>query len=189
MYKKTNVGFVPIRIKLLRFIWVLVYYTLFRPFPTKIFWPLRWLILRLFGAKVSYKSLVYSSAKIWAPWNLRMEEGCCLGPHVICYNQALVILKEYATISQYACLCTAGHNVSEVNNAKTSLITAPIMIEKKAWIAMKAYIGMGVNIGEHSVVGATASVYKDVESFSVVGGNPAKLIKYVNREKCNETSK
>ena len=126
--------------------------------------------------------MVYESTEIWFPRNLKMEKGSCLGPHVICYNQALVILKENATVSQYACLCTAGHEISDVNNAKTSLITAPITIEKDAWVAMKAYIGMGVNIGERSIVGATASVYKDVEAFSVVGGNPANLIKYVNRQ-------
>lgn len=36
---------------------------------------------------------------------------------------------------------------------------------------------MGVTIGQGAVVGATASVYKDVESWTVVGGNPAKFIK------------
>ena len=36
---------------------------------------------------------------------------------------------------------------------------------------------MGVNIGNGVVVGATASVYKSVEPWSVVGGNPAKFIK------------
>ena len=36
---------------------------------------------------------------------------------------------------------------------------------------------MGVTIGQGAVVGATASVYKNVESWTVVGGNPAKVIK------------
>ena len=35
----------------------------------------------------------------------------------------------------------------------------------------------GVEIGEGAVVGATASVYKSVEPWSVVGGNPCKIIK------------
>lgn len=38
-------------------------------------------------------------------------------------------------------------------------------------------IGMGVKIGEGAVVGATASVYKSVEPWTVVGGNPAKVVK------------
>lgn len=36
---------------------------------------------------------------------------------------------------------------------------------------------MGVGLGEGAVVGATASVYKSVEPWNVVGGNPAKVIK------------
>ena len=36
---------------------------------------------------------------------------------------------------------------------------------------------MGVTIGQGAVVGATASVYKNVESWTVVGGNPARVIK------------
>ena len=36
---------------------------------------------------------------------------------------------------------------------------------------------MGVTIGQGAVVGATASVYKNVESLTVVGGNPARVIK------------
>ena len=43
---------------------------------------------------------------------------------------------------------------------------------------------MGVEIGENAVVGATASVYKNVEPWTVVGGNPAKVIK--KRELKNE---
>ena len=40
-----------------------------------------------------------------------------------------------------------------------------------------AFIGMGVTVGEGAVVGARASVFKDVTSWTVVGGNPAKYIK------------
>ena len=36
---------------------------------------------------------------------------------------------------------------------------------------------MGVEIGEEAIVGATASVFKDVEPWTIVGGNPAKIIK------------
>lgn len=54
---------------------------------------------------------------------------------------------------------------------------APITLHKASWIGTRAFISMGVEIGENAVVGATASVYKDVEPWTVVGGNPAKFIK------------
>ena len=52
-----------------------------------------------------------------------------------------------------------------------------ITIDDYAWIAAKAFVAPGVHIGTYAVVGATASVYKEVEPWTVVGGNPAKFIK------------
>lgn len=168
---------VTLGIKVRRAVWNTVCLLLFRPFPTQLFWPWRRLLLRVFGAKIAASAEVYSSVRIWAPWNLRMESGSCLGPEVICYNQDMVWLKKDAIVSQYAYLCTAGHETTTMNNAATGLITAGITLEEGAWIGTRAFIGMGVVVGRNAIVGATASVYKDVDDNTVVGGNPAKVIK------------
>lgn len=172
-----NIEKVKISVKILRAIWNVTCFLLFRPFPTKLFWWWRWLLLRAFGAKIHFGAHVYSSVKIWAPWNLKMEKGSCLGPHVICYNQALVTLNENAIVSQYAYLCSAGHSANRLISASFGLIVSTITIDKNAWVGTRAYINMGVEIGEGAVVGATASVFKDVEPWTVVGGNPARIIK------------
>lgn len=172
-----TIGRVSRGIKLQRALWNVTCFLLFRPFPTKLFWWWRWLLLRFFGAKVSFYAHVYSSVRIWAPWNLKMEKRSCLGPHVICYNQAMVTLEKHAIVSQYAYLCTAGHEIDMPNTASSGLIVAPITIDKNAWIGTRVFINMGVEIGEGAIVGATASVFKDVEPWMVVGGNPAKIIK------------
>ena len=57
------------------------------------------------------------------------------------------------------------------------LITASITIHSFAWVAADAFVGMGVTIGEGAVVGARAVVFKDVEPWTIVGGNPAKDLK------------
>lgn len=179
MQKKCrDIGTVSLNIKVRRAFWNVVCALLFRPFPTKLFWWWRWSLLRLFGADVSSHAMVYSSVRIWAPWNLKMAAGSCLGPHVICYNQAMVTLAEHATVSQYSYLCTAGHRTDELNSAATGLIIAPITICKGAWVGTRVYVNMGVEVGENSIVGATASVYKNVEPRVIVGGNPAKVIKH-----------
>ena len=51
------------------------------------------------------------------------------------------------------------------------------MIADRAWVAAEAFIGPGVTVGEGAVVGARAAVFKDVEAWTVVGGNPARFIK------------
>jgi putative colanic acid biosynthesis acetyltransferase WcaF len=45
------------------------------------------------------------------------------------------------------------------------------------WVAADAFIGPGVIIGQGAVVGARSAVFKNVERWTVVGGNPAKFIK------------
>jgi len=58
----------------------------------------------------------------------------------------------------------------------------PVCIGKNVWIGDKATILPGVTIGECSVIAANAVVCKDVPCFSVVGGNPAKVLKRYNDE-------
>lgn len=159
--------------------WNVVRFFLFRPLGTKAFRPWRIFLLRLFGAEIDGSAEVYASAEIWAPWQLTMQAGSCLGPHTIIYNQARVTLGRDVTVSQYAYLCTAGHEIDVVNNAQTGLLVAPITIAEKAWIGTRAFVGMGVEVGASAVVGACACVFKDVQPCTVVGGNPAQVIKVV----------
>ena len=177
MEKVIEVGRVSLKNKITRMIWYIVRFILFRPFGTKLFNPWRILILKIFGAHIQWDSGVYSSVKVWAPWNLYMGHNAWLGPDVICYNAAPVIIENDVTVSQYSYLCTAGHRTDILNNKGDGLIVSPITLKKGTWIGTRAYIGMGITVGEFSIVGATASVYKDVEPWTVVGGNPAKPIK------------
>ncbi len=162
----------PHRLKQLA--WRLVNATLFRMFPGTPLRVLRNLLLRAFGADIPLESLVYPSCRIWAPWNLKVGRNSCIGSGVRLYNKDKITIGDNVVISQNAFLCTASHDISSPRHA---LITAPIVIRDLAWVASDAYIGMGVTIGEGAVVGATASVYKDIEPWTVVGGNPAKFLK------------
>jgi len=56
-------------------------------------------------------------------------------------------------------------------------VTAPITIERGAYVFADAFIGMGVTIGEGAVVGARAVVVRDVRPYMVVAGNPAREIR------------
>lgn len=53
-----------------------------------------------------------------------------------------------------------------------------VVIEDDVWIGAYAFIMPGITIGRGSVIGAGAVVTKDVKPFSIVGGVPAKHIKY-----------
>jgi putative colanic acid biosynthesis acetyltransferase WcaF len=135
---------------------------------------LRNFILRLFGARLPLHVMVYPNTRIYAPWNLVMKPHSCIGPRAYIYNRALVTLGESSVVSQDATICTAGHDITDVHHA---LVLKPVVIADKAWVAAEAYVNMGVTVGEGAVVGARAAVFKDVEPWTVVGGNPARFIK------------
>lgn len=103
-----------------------------------------------------------------------MGEGSCLGDQVQCYSVDRVTLEPHATVSQFSFLCTAGHDYRVKG---MPLVTAPITIGRGTWVAADAFIGPGVTVGERAVVGARASVFRDVEPWTVVGGNPAHVIR------------
>jgi putative colanic acid biosynthesis acetyltransferase WcaF len=103
-----------------------------------------------------------------------MGEFSILGDYVNCYCVGLVDIGSHAVVSQYSFLCTATHDYEK---AEFPLVVAPIRIGGKSWIAADAFIGPGVSIGEGAVVGSRSNVFKDVEPWQVVGGDPARVLK------------
>ena len=131
-------------------------------------------LLRLFGARVGSHCLFYRTAKIFAPWNLIAGDAVCLGPRAEIYNKGRIQLGSGIVVSQDAYLCTASHDISD---PRMGLVVKSIIVGDDVWIAAKASILPGVTIGEGSVVGACAVVAKDVAAWSVVVGNPARIVK------------
>jgi maltose O-acetyltransferase len=52
----------------------------------------------------------------------------------------------------------------------------PVVIGDDVWIGTRSIILRGIRVGNHSIVAAGSVVTKDVEDWSIVGGNPAKVI-------------
>jgi len=74
-----------------------------------------------------------------------------------------------------------SHSVFPENDRKmTRDDVAPITIEDHVWIGMRSMIFKGVTIGQGAVVAAGSIVTKDVPPRTLVGGNPARVIKTLN---------
>lgn len=159
--------------RIARAIWQFVWLLFFRTAPIPLHaW--RRFLLRLFGAKIGKGAHPYPSARIWAPWNLTMGDYSCLANYVDCYCVDRIELGKYAIVSQYSFLCTASHDYS---SSYFPLITAPIKIGERVWIAADVFVGPGVTIGSGAVIGARSSVFRDVSPWIVAAGSPAKPIK------------
>ena len=159
--------------RILRVIWNGCYVILFKYSPRP-FHSYRSFLLRLFGAKIGKNVHIYPKVKIWAPWNLFIEDEVGVADGVDLYSQGKIILEYRSIISQRSYLCTGTH---DFNLKGHPLYTKDIIVKKYAWIAAEAFIGPGVTVGDGAVVGARSAVFKNVNAWNVVGGNPAKFIK------------
>ncbi len=147
---------------------------LFRPFVSRLFKKWRVLVLKCFGAKIEWSSHIYASVKIWAPWNLEIGTNSSLGSKVDCYNQGRITIGANTVISQKTYLCASTHDYTKKD---FPLILKPITIGNGVWVAADAFIGPGVRIEDNAVIAARSVVSKKVEKNTIIGGNPAKVIK------------
>jgi len=76
-------------------------------------------------------------------------------------------------------LITAGHPLDSLQR-RAATIGRPIVIERNVWIAAGATVIGGVRIGENSVVAAGSVVTSDVPPNTLVGGNPARVIRSID---------
>lgn len=82
--------------------------------------------------------------------------------------------------------CLIGHNVvfATLNHfiepsERASLQPAPIVLGKKVWVGSSSTILQGVTIGDNAIIAAGSVVTKDVPANAIVGGVPARLIRYI----------
>jgi putative colanic acid biosynthesis acetyltransferase WcaF len=156
-----------------RLLWRIAWLLLFRVSPAPLHgW--RRLLLRCFGSRIGRGVHVNRSARVWAPWNLRIGDYSTLGPRVEVYNVAPVTIGEHAIVSQYAYLCAATHDYTD---SRRPLIAEPITVGSGVWICADVFVGPGVTVGDMAVVGARSVVIKDQPEWMVCAGNPCRPIK------------
>lgn len=101
-----------------------------------------------------------------------------------CYIQGLgkIYIGDYTQISRNVGIISANHDPCDNRRHLSAL---PVRIGKYGWIGMNAMILPGVELGDFTIVGAGAIVTKSFpEGYCVVGGNPAKVIRRLDRAAC-----
>jgi putative colanic acid biosynthesis acetyltransferase WcaF len=163
----------PLKVKIKRVLWG-PFKLLFLRGTGRWLSPLRIAVLRLFGAQIETPALIMDGVLVWHPWSLTLKRYCTLGRGVEVYNYAHITVGEQATVSQETFLCSATHDFEDPN---MPLVYFPITVGAQSWVAAKCFVGPGVTIGEGALVGACSVVTKDVPAWTVVAGNPARVIK------------
>ncbi len=162
--------------RLARLAWNVVWLLFFRPSPPS-FWRWRMWLLRRFGATIESANL-HPSVRVWAPWRLKIGKEVWIDSGVNLYNAFGLEIHDRNVISQGVFLCTATHDYNIPNYPLTG---NKLIIESDCWLAAEAFIAPSVQvIGQGTVVGARAVVVKQTPALSILGGNPAKVIKQRN---------
>lgn len=65
-------------------------------------------------------------------------------------------------------------------------ISGPVLIEDNVWVGFDAVILPGVKLGRGCIVGSKSVIIKDVPSYAVIAGNPAKIIRYLEPDDTDE---
>lgn len=88
-------------------------------------------------------------------------------------------------IGQHVTFSGLNHNYDEIGRpiSEQGVNVAPIMINNNVWIGANSVVLAGVNIGEHSIIGAGSVVNRDIPPYSLAVGNPARVVKRFDFEK------
>lgn len=159
--------------RLQRQLWSLCWIFLYRPSPRVAHLWRAWL-LRIFGAKLGPRCHFYPASRIWAPWNLTCEDTVIVADGAELYNPAPLYLASHVIVSQGAFLCGATHNYSD---PQFPVVSYPMRLGQYSWVAARACVSPGVNLGDGAVLGLASLATKDLEPWSIYAGMPARKIK------------
>lgn len=135
--------------------------------------------LKLYGAKIASKSLVYHGLWVVAPWRLTIGESSVVGDHAILDARGGITIGRNVNLSTNVAIWTGQH---DYQSSDFGYVEGPVHVRDYAWLSFRATVLPGVTVGEGAVVAACAVVTKDVAPYTVVAGVPAKVIGTRNRD-------
>ena len=123
---------------------------------------------------------------------IHIGDNCYVGDNSRIWSGEKISIGNYVQISHNVNIMdTSAHEIDAIERAeryvdlinngpwgnKGNVLTAPITIEDYVWISFNAIILRGVVIGEGAIIGAGAVITKNVPSYTLMVGNPAKAVK------------
>jgi maltose O-acetyltransferase len=138
----------------------------------------RFLVKRIFrkcGRNVNIRPRVYFGSGR----NLSMGDDSMLGQNSIIGSTAAVVIGNDVMMGPGVLIYTSNHGMEPgIPMRRQPLQCAPVCVGNDVWIGARCIILPGITIGDGAVLAAGAVVTTDVPANAVVGGVPAKVLKY-----------
>lgn len=169
----------------MRKVYLLFYYLILTKLPSNNF-PLSnfsyrvknfWL-RKLLGMKIHKSSIIKSNVYFGSGKTLSVGANSTLGDNST-FDQNIII-KDDVVMGPEVMFITNDHDHSDPEiliRLSGSVECRPIIVENNVWIGARCIILPGVTIGEGAIIAAGSIVTKNINSYSIVGGSPAKIIK------------
>jgi len=132
----------------------------------------------LIGKKVDDSFLLIPPFYTTGGADIRVGRNVFINQNCTFYDLGGLDIADDVMIGPNVSIITSSHPI-EPARRRDAVIAKPIVIERNVWIAAGATIIGGVTIGENAVVAAGAVVTKDVPPNTLVGGNPARVIRSI----------
>lgn len=145
----------------------------------------RYKLYKLTGIKFSGKCEIcgnFDIKTIGKNYNIKIGDGTFFNKNVFFEPYSSISIGNFCQIGPSVMFETVSHELIPKNNYR-EIITKSIIIDDYVWIGAGSIILPGVHIGEGSVIAAGSIVNKDIPSFTLYGGVPAKKIKNLINEK------
>ena len=133
----------------------------------------------LFYNQIGKNSVVNNQLTVVLPKNVTIGSGVTVMNGALMMAAGGITLEDKVMIAANVQLISNNHDPY----VRDVLTCRPILIKYGAWVGAGATILPGVTVGKYAIVGANSMVNKDIPDYAVAVGSPAKVIKYLDKEK------
>ena len=123
---------------------------------------------------------IYPNITLWGPGKIQIGRHVELGINTIVYSRKCVIIGDFVNIAANCYIIDSNHGIKRNKRIQEQsvVVKGPVIIEDDVWLGAGVIVLSGVHIGKGAVIGAGAVVNKDIPSYAIAVGVPAKIIGY-----------
>lgn len=150
-----------------------VFWMTFGAVAWKLLPPMRSTLIRAFGGKVGRACRFASRVEVTIPWNVDIGDNVSIREGAIIYSLGPITIGDDSVLDARAHLCAGTHDMTDPT---FPLVKPPIILGKRCFVGIDAYIAPDVTLGDNCRVWPRSSVYKSFPDGCAIKGNPARLI-------------
>lgn len=141
---------------------------------------LRYVMLKTLALSCGDNVAIYSNAYLLHPENMRIGSNVTFQPMVYLEASGGITVGSDVSFAHGATVMSETHVYADRQTPFKcqGMVKKPVVIGNDVWIGAKATILLGVTVGSGAVIAAHSVVNRDVAEFTVMGGAPAKILKY-----------